>query len=129
MEVPNSLRKWLVFHFYVDYAFAIPFFFFPVQLAGILGYEPLDPLSARLVSAALFGIGYSSLIAAKFDLEKMRLKLRWAVIWAGTATVGLFWSAPTVDHIWGWVFAVIFLLFFILWTTYAVKLKAFNTLS
>jgi len=37
-EVPNSLRNWLVFHFYVDYAFAIPFFFFPETIAEILGY-------------------------------------------------------------------------------------------
>jgi len=74
--VPNSLRNWLVFHFYVDYAFAIPFFFFPETTAEILGYVPLDPLAARIVAAALFGIGYSSLLASKFDLEAMRTKLR-----------------------------------------------------
>jgi len=126
MDVPNSLRKWMVIHFYVDYAFAIPFFFFPIQLAEILSYAPMDPLSARIAAAALFGIGYSSLIAAKFDLEKMRYKLRWAVVWAGTATVGLFWSATQVNHNWGWVFAFIFLGFFILWSFYAIKLKAFD---
>ena len=75
-EVPNSLRNWLVFHFYVDYAFAIPFFFVPATTAEILGYDPLDPLAARIVAAALFGIGYSSLLASKFDLEAMRTKLR-----------------------------------------------------
>jgi|AP45_3_1055517.scaffolds.fasta_scaffold12418_2 hypothetical protein len=75
-EVPNSLRNWLVFHFYVDYAFAIPFFFVPETTAEILGYDPLDPLAARIVAAALFGIGYSSLLASKFDLEAMRTKLR-----------------------------------------------------
>ena len=126
MEVPQSLRKWLVFHFYVDYAFAIPFFFFPEQLASLLNYEPLDPLAARMSAAALFGIGYSSLMAAKFDLEKIQLKLRWAVIWAGSATIGLFWGALSVDQIWGWIFGIIFLLFFILWFFYAIKLNAFN---
>ena len=75
-EVPNSLRNWLVFHFYVDYAFAIPFFFAPETTAEILGYDPLDPLAARIVAAALFGIGYSALLASKFDLEAMRTKLR-----------------------------------------------------
>jgi len=92
-----------------------------------LNYEPLDPLAARMAAAALFGIGYSSLIASKFDLEKMRLKLKWAVIWAGSATIGLFWGAFSVDHLWGWAFGIIFLLFFILWSTYAIKLKAFTT--
>ena len=115
-----------MFHFYVDYAFAIPFFFFPEQLASLLNYEPLDPLAARMSAAALFGIGYSSLMAAKFDLEKMQLKLRWAVIWAGSATIGLFWGALSVNHIWGWIFGIIFLLFFILWFFYAIKLNAFN---
>ncbi len=65
-----------MFHFYVDYEFAIPFFFVPETTADILGYDPLDPLAARIVAAALFGIGYSSLLASKFDLEAMRTKLR-----------------------------------------------------
>jgi len=124
--VPNSLRNWLVFHFYVDYAFAIPFFFFPETTAEILGYVPLDPLAARIVAAALFGIGYSSLLASKFDLEAMRTKLRWAVVWAGSATVGLLWAATTVEHIWGWAFAGIFLLFFLLWGKYALRLGSFK---
>ena len=100
-EVPNSLRNWLVFHFYVDYTFAIPFFFFPETTAEILGYDPLDPLAARIVAGAFFGIGYSSLLASKFDLEAMRTKLRWTVVWAGSATVGLLWAATSVEHIGG----------------------------
>ena len=125
-EVPNSLRNWLVFHFYVDYAFAIPFFFFPETTAEILGYDPLDPLAARIVAAALFGIGYSSYLASKFDLKAMHTKLRWAVVWAGSATIGLLWAANTVEHIWGWVFAGIFLFFFMLWGNYALRLGSFK---
>ena len=126
MEVPQSLRKWLMFHFYVDYAFAIPFFFFPEYLASTLNYEPLDPLAARMAAAALFGIGYSSFLASKFDMKAMRTKLRWAVVWAGSATVGLLWAATTVEHIWGWVFAGIFLFFFLLWGKYALRLGSFK---
>ena len=94
--------------------------------AEILGYDPLEPIAARIVAAALFGIGYSSLLASKFDLEAMRTKLRWTVVWAGSATVGLLWAATTVEHIWGWAFAGIFLLFFLLWGKYALRLGSFK---
>ena len=120
------LRKWLVFHFYVDYAVAIPIFFGAEQIAVYFPEYPLDTVALRIVAAALFGIGFSSLQASSLDFENMVKKLRWAVIWSGTAWTGILISLLNGGHPLNWPVFVTFVLFNILWTYYAIKLGSFN---
>ena len=126
MQVPVALRKWLVFHFYVDYAVAIPIFFFAEKIAIFFPDYPLDTVALRIVAAALFGIGFSSLQASSLDYENMVKKLRWAVIWSGTAWTGVLISLVNGGHPLNWPVFVTFVLFNFLWTYYAVKLGSFN---
>ena len=121
------LRKWLVFHFYVDYAVAIPIFFGAEQIAVYFPEYPLDTVALRIVAAALFGIGFSSLQASSLDFENMVKKLRWAVIWSGTAWTGILISLLNGGHPLNWPVFITFVLFNILWTYYAVKLGSFNS--
>ena len=120
------LRKWLVFHFYVDYAVAIPMFFGAEQNAVYFPEYPLDTVALRVVAAALFGIGFSSLQASNLDYNNMVKKLRWAVIWSGTAWTGVLISLLNGGHPLNWPVFITFVLFNILWTYYAIKLGLFN---
>ena len=120
------LRKWLVFHFYFDYAVAIPIFFGAEQIAIYFPEYPLDTVALRIVAAALFGIGFSSLQASNLDYDNMVKKLRWAVIWSGTAWIGVLISLINDGHPLNWPVFFTFVLFNFLWTYYAVKLNSFN---
>ena len=120
------LRKWLVFHFYFDYAVAIPIFFGAEQIALYFPEYPLDTVALRIVAAALFGIGFSSLQASSLDYDNMVKKLRWAVIWSGTAWIGVLISLVNDGHPLNWPVFFTFVLFNFLWTYYAVKLNSFN---
>ena len=126
MKVPTMLRKWLVFHFYFDYAVAIPIFFGAEQIAVYFPDYPLDTVALRIVAAALFGIGFSSLQASSLDYDNMVKKLRWAVIWSGTAWIGVLISLVNDGHPLNWPVFFTFVLFNFLWTYYAVKLNSFN---
>ena len=120
------LRKWLVFHFYFDYAVAIPIFFGAEQIVVYFPEYPLDTVALRIVAAALFGIGFSSLQASSLDYDNMVKKLRWAVIWSGTAWIGVLISLVNDGHPLNWPVFFTFVLFNFLWTYYAVKLNSFN---
>jgi hypothetical protein len=126
MKVPTMLRKWLVFHFYFDYAVAIPIFFGAEQIVVYFPEYPLDTVALRIVAAALFGIGFSSLQASSLDYDNMVKKLRWAVIWSGTAWIGVLISLVNDGHPLNWPVFFTFVLFNFLWTYYAVKLNSFN---
>ena len=126
MKVPTMLRKWLVFHFYFDYAVAIPIFFGAEQIVVYFPEYPLDTVALRIVAAALFGIGFSSLQASSLDYDNMVKKLRWAVIWSGTAWIGVLISLVNGGHPLNWPVFFTFVLFNFLWTYYAVKLNSFN---
>ena len=119
MKVPTMLRKWLVFHFYFDYAVAIPIFFGAEQIALYFPEYPLDTVALRIVAAALFGIGFSSLQASNLDYDYMVIKLRWAVIWSGTAWIGVLISLVNEGHPLNWPVFFTFILFNFLWTYYA----------
>jgi hypothetical protein len=126
MKVPTMLRKWLVFHFYFDYAVAIPIFIGAEQIPVFFPEYPLDTVALRIVAAALFGIGFSSLQASELDYPSMVKKLRWAVIWSGTAWTGVLISLLNGGHPLNWPVFITFVLFNILWTYYAIKLGSFN---
>ena len=114
--VPKALRTWFVVHFVLDIAFAIPLLVAPVFFLETFGWTEVDPLTARLVGAALVGIGTESLLGRNADVASFLTMLRLKILWSGTASVGILVSmlqgAPTM----GWLFLVIFVGFNIIWT-------------
>ncbi len=68
-SVPNALRIWFVIHFIADISFALPMFLFPIKFLSLLGWINVDPIAARLVAAALFGIGIESLLGRNATVE------------------------------------------------------------
>jgi len=123
MTVPTSLRRWFVVHFAVDIAFAIPLLLAPAALLRALGWVTVDPLAARMVGAALAGIGIESLLCRNDSIETFRSMLRLKSIWSGAAVAGISLSivqgAPAV----AWAILAIFVAFAALWTFYRLKLR------
>lgn len=87
--VPNSLRTWFVIHFIIDIAIAIPLMFAPVFLLKQFGWETVDPVTARLVAAALFGIGIESYLGRNAGIEAYQGMLNLKIIWSLAAVIGL----------------------------------------
>ncbi len=88
-QVPSSLRVWFVIHFAVDMLFAIPLLFFPEILMPLLGWKVVDPITSRLVGAALLGIGGESLLSRKASRDVFTAMLNLKIIWAIGAVVGI----------------------------------------
>ena len=124
MTVPPALRRWFVVHFAADLLFAIPLVLAPVATLRILGWATIDPVTTRLVGAALAGIGVQSLIGRNESVDAFRAMLRLKCIWSGVAILGLGISilegAPPLT----WAFLVIFVGFAVVWNYYRVRLRA-----
>ncbi len=120
--VPPSLRIWFVIHFVADMAFALPLFFVPRLFLETLGWTEVDPVTTRLVAAALFGIGIQSLLARNETADVFRAMLGLKIIWSMTAVAGLVWSALAGAPLMTWAFVVIFAAFSGVWWTYRLLL-------
>lgn len=125
-DVPSALRAWFVVHFVADVLFALPLFLAPTVALTWAGWQHIDPISARLVAAALFGIGIESLIGRNANRESFRTMLNLKVIWSATATVGIAWSMVDGAHgrpLMGWLVLGVFAAFHVLWLYWRLRLR------
>jgi hypothetical protein len=103
--------------------FAIPLLVAPVTFLSLFGWTAVDPVTSRLVGAALVGIGVESLLGRNATRDSFRTMLRLKVLWSASATAGLLLSylqgAPTATL----VFLAIFGAFCALWSTWWIKLR------
>jgi hypothetical protein len=124
--VPAALRRWFVVHFWADILFALPLFVAPVAVLERFGWQQVDPITARLVAAALFGIGIESLIGRNASRASFRTMLNLKVIWSATATIGIAWSIAEGAHgrpLFAWLVLAIFAGFHALWLSWALRLR------
>ncbi len=121
--VPRGLRRWFVAHFVADILFEIPLLIAPRRFLGALGWVEIDPVSTRLVGAALFTIGVRSFLGRNDNRAAYRAILSLKVLWATCATVGLvlalFDRAPLTSA----AFIPVFVGFGAAWGYYAWKLS------
>jgi hypothetical protein len=121
--VPQALRNWFVVHFVADWLFAIPLFVAPNAFLRLLGWQQVDPISARIVAAALVGIGTQSLIGRNEHVIAFRAMLNLKVLWSATATLGILWSVLDGGPVMGWGFVAIFAGFNALWSYWRWRLR------
>jgi len=116
--VPNSLRTWFVIHFIVDIALAIPLMLAPVFTLKLFGWDTVDPVTTRLVAAALFGIGIESYLGRNAGIEAYLGMLNLKIIWSLAAITGLclslFQGAAGAALV-IWVLVLVFAGFNLLW--------------
>lgn len=123
--VPRALKNWFIVHFILDLLFAIPLFLFPDSFLSLLGWEVVDPVTARMVAAALFGIGIESLISRNATADSYRTMLMLKMIWSLASvtgiTIGLI-SGSFGIFLTGCFLLAIFVGFNILWTYWYIYL-------
>lgn len=86
--VPKALKIWFIIHFIVDISFALPLFLFPEGFMKLLGWTVIDPITARMAAAALFGIGGESLLCIKLGRDAFKAMLNLKIIWSIAAITG-----------------------------------------
>lgn len=125
-EVPQALRKWFLVHFLIDFIFAVPLMIIPGSFLNSLGWQVVDPVAARLVAAALFGIGIESLLSYKAPLETFKGMLNLKIIWSLGAITGLTLSLLQGDQgraVALWLLLMVFVFFNFLWIYWKVKIS------
>jgi hypothetical protein len=116
-QVPSVLKKWFVVHCIIDLVFVIPLFFFPERFLALLDWPFVDPLTTRLVAAALFGIGLESYLGRNAGPDNYRGMLRLKILWSAAATLGILWTLFGMPEppVVGWLLAAVFAGFNVLW--------------
>jgi hypothetical protein len=123
MEIPASLRRWFVVHFAVDMVFAVPLLVAPGTVLGWLGWPCVDGATARLVGAALVGIGGQSLLGRREGADVFRAMLNLKLLWSAAAIVGLFVAIADGAPPFTWAAFSMFIAFFGVWFYYRLRIK------
>ncbi len=98
--------------------FAVPLIFFPARILGLLGFQTTELIMARLVGAALVGIGGASLFNYNKTIESYKIMLTLKILWSSAAILGLLISAFTGAPIAIWWIITVFAVFDIIWIYY-----------
>lgn len=122
-RVPQSLRRWFLVHFVVDVLFAIPLLFFPNWFLEMLMVPNGGAVTARLVGAALIGIGGASLFAYKKSYETYDILLTMKILWSLSAILSLLLAFWTTLNMLIWLFVAIFVVFGGIWIYYKLGFR------
>lgn len=122
--VSKGLRTWFVIHFVIDILFAIPLLVAPIAFLTFLGWAVVDPYAARLVGAALAGIGIESYLGRNAGVESFQGMLNLKIIWSATAIIGILLTMASGYRPWGaWLLLAAFIPFNIIWIYYRLQLQ------
>jgi len=89
----------------------------------LLGWDAIDPISTRVVGAALMGIGIESYLGRNASIDVFKAMLNLKVIWSSSAILGIglgIWQGGANA---GWLFLAIFVIFWFVWIYYWRKLR------
>ena len=116
---------WFIAHGIIDILFAIPMLIIPEAFLEALGWQVIDPMVARVVAAALIGIGGESLIAMRAEFCSIKSMLELKILWSVAAIIGLVISAVMADVVpWGvWPIGGIFVIFSAVWIIWRFRIS------
>ncbi len=129
MEVPRTLRAWFVAHALVNLAAALPLLAAPELVLRRLGWTCVDPVSARLVGAALLAIGGQSFLGRDAGVDVYRAMLRLKLVWSFAAAVSLFVGIGAGAPPAAWALLSIFIGFAGVWLHHAIRFRQLARLS
>ena len=124
--IPKNLKVWFIIHFAVDISFALPLLFVPEWFLSLLGWETVDPITARMVAAALFGIGGESLLNINLKKDAFVTMLNLKIIWSIAAITGFVIALAKREFGYpatGFGLLAVFAAFNIVWVYWRTRLK------
>lgn len=92
-------------------------------MLGWLGWQAIDPMAARIVAAALFGIGLESYWGRHGNVESIRSMLRLKVVWSAASLLGALWSQLEGGPLAAWAVVMTFAVFHFVWLRYWLQLR------
>ncbi|TAK11596.1 MAG: hypothetical protein EPO32_11720 [Anaerolineae bacterium] len=123
--VPPALRRWFVAHFFADLLFAIPLMLLPVATLRFFGWQHVDPIATRMVSAAMFGIGIESWLGRDSGREAYIGMLNLKIIWSLAVILGVSYSllaGAQGEPPLAWLILSVFVLFNLVWMYWRIRL-------
>lgn len=122
-SIPKSLKTWFTIHFIVDILFAIPLIVAPIWTLGLFGLTGTEMLTARLVGAALIGIGGTSFLVRNSGFESYNNLLTLKILWSVSAMVGILLTIYQGAPKSAWIIFGIFFVFSGIWVYYKRRLN------
>jgi hypothetical protein len=129
MDVPPSLRTWFVVDAVVDFLAAAPLLAAPALVLRRLGWTCVDPISARLVGAAMLANAAATFAARAANVETYRALLRGKLIWCAAGAASMFVAigggAPSA----AWLFLSMFVAFAGVWLHHTIRFRQLDGLT
>jgi hypothetical protein len=95
----------------------------PKQFLSFLGWQTIDPITTRMVAAALIGIGGISLKDRNGDISSFTSLLTMKIIWSGAAIFGLIINIIHGAPAAAFLILIIFAVFCFIWSYYRILLN------
>jgi hypothetical protein len=118
MVVQKSLKNWFVAHFIIDIVFALPLMFFPEWVLNLFMFSSDETVLARVVAAALIGVGTVSLVMKNANRDSYIALLNMKLIWSASAVLGLVLGYIETRNVFIWLWIIVFIIFFAVWGYY-----------
>jgi flagellar biosynthesis component FlhA len=123
MDVPPTLRLWFVADAVVDFLAAAPLLAAPELVLRKLGWTCVDPISARLVGAALLANAAATFAARDAGVETYRALLRMKAVWCLAGAASMFVAVGSGAPSAAWVFLSTFIAFAGVWLHHAIRFR------
>ncbi|HEX4403926.1 MAG TPA: hypothetical protein VH560_03810 [Polyangia bacterium] len=123
MDVPPSLRSWFVIDAVVDFLAAAPLLAAPELVLRRLGWTCVDPISARLVGAALLANAAATFGARAAGVETYRALLRGKLLWCFAGAASMFVAVGAGAPSAAWAFLSMFIAFAGVWLHHTIRFR------
>ncbi len=123
MDVPPSLRSWFIVDAVVDFLAAAPLLAAPELVLRRLGWTCVDPISARLVGAAMLANAAATFASRAAGVETYRALLRGKLIWCVAGAASMFIAVGAGAPSAAWLFLSMFVAFAGVWLHHAIRFR------
>jgi hypothetical protein len=123
MDVPPSLRMWFVVDAIVDFLAAAPLLAAPELVLRRLGWTCVDPISARLVGAAMLANAAATFAGRAAGVETYRALLRAKLVWCVAGAASMFVAVGSGAPSAAWVFLSMFVAFAGVWLHHTIRFR------
>jgi hypothetical protein len=123
MDVPPSLRAWFIVDAIVDFLAAAPLLAAPELMLRRLGWACVDPISARLVGAALLANAAATFASRDAGVEAYRALLRCKLIWCVAGAASMFVAVASGAPSAAWLFLSMFVAFAGVWLHHSIRFR------
>lgn len=96
--IPKGLKITFLMHFILGLIMGIPFLVFPEGYADMLNFTMSEPMTYRLLGAAIIGFSISSWFAyKKLNWESVEILVIAEIVWTALGTIITIWGIISND--------------------------------